>query len=97
MKMAQFTPVLILNFKINIHNALYWLKGPGNIQFFILAQRLWDLYWLKGPEFYKGSKALKLILSFILAQRPDNIYWLILILMTQFHKKLNFVQNLSFY
>ena len=35
----QFISVLILKFKINILNALYWLKGPGNIQFFILAPR----------------------------------------------------------
>ena len=66
MKIVQFTPLLILNFKINIINALYRFKSPGNIHFFILAQRLGVLYRLKGPEFYIGSMAL----SFIFAQMP---------------------------
>ena len=69
-EIVQFTSVLLLDFKRNMLNALYWLEGHENIQPFILAQRPCVLYWLKGPEFYTGSTALQLIHCFILAQRP---------------------------
>ena len=57
MKMVQFTPVLLLNFR-EIYTMLY--TDSKALEIFN------SLYWLKDFEFYIGSKAL----SCTMAQKP---------------------------